>query len=221
MGFGKAFAAGKRYEDNHATLERGKRSRVVPVERGNTFDSERGFWKLTAVTKQQFGVAHSLVTKKRWWRRRASTGAALRCLLAHAKRIPALAKLGDAALVELAEAMRRTMCEAGDVVIRQGSPGDYFYVVESGRFVATNDTGWKLQAYGPGGYFGELALLRNAPRAATVTCSSADGGTLWALDRSTFRRHVMSVRHCLVVVGQERGSQRRRIAGVGLQCIWR
>ena len=109
MGFGKAFAAGKRYEDNHATLERGKRSRVVPVERGNTFDSERGFWKLTAVTKQQFGVAHSLVTKKRWWRRRASTGAALRCLLAHAKRIPALAKLGDAALVhlEVAQAQAR------------------------------------------------------------------------------------------------------------------
>ena len=35
MGFGKAFAAGKRYEDNHATLERGKRSRVVPVEQCN------------------------------------------------------------------------------------------------------------------------------------------------------------------------------------------
>ncbi|ORY68714.1 protein kinase A regulatory subunit [Pseudomassariella vexata] len=86
-------------------------------------------------------------------------------------------------------------------VITQGDAGDYFYVVERGTFdVYVNHTG-SLQA-GPdglgdkvgtiqaGGSFGELALMYNAPRAATVV-SAESGCTLWALDRVTFRRILM------------------------------
>ena len=86
-------------------------------------------------------------------------------------------------------------------VITQGDAGDYFYVVERGVFdiyVHSSGTvqpgpqgmGNKVNSIGPGGSFGELALMYNAPRAATVVSTEANS-TLWALDRITFRRIVM------------------------------
>ena len=86
-------------------------------------------------------------------------------------------------------------------VISQGDAGDYFYVVERGTFdVYVNSSGHvepgpqgmgnKVNSIGPGGSFGELALMYNAPRAATVVSTEANS-TLWALDRITFRRILM------------------------------
>jgi len=86
-------------------------------------------------------------------------------------------------------------------VITQGDEGDFFYIVEQGEFdVYINSSGAlqpgpdgvgsKVSTIGPGGSFGELALMYNAPRAATVV-SSSKGGLLWALDRVTFRRILM------------------------------
>ena len=86
-------------------------------------------------------------------------------------------------------------------VISQGDAGDYFYVVERGTFdIYVNPSGTvqpgpqgmgnKVNSIGPGGSFGELALMYNAPRAATVV-STEPGSTLWALDRITFRRILM------------------------------
>jgi cAMP-dependent protein kinase regulator len=65
------------------------------------------------------------------------------------------------------------------------------YVHPSGVLGAGPDgLGTKVATIEPGGSFGELALMYNAPRAATVV--SVDGaGTLWALDRVTFRRILM------------------------------
>ncbi|EOA87965.1 hypothetical protein ACJQWK_09074 [Exserohilum turcicum] len=88
----------------------------------------------------------------------------------------------------------------GIKVIQQGDVGDYFYVVERGSFgiyvnksgklePGTEGAGNKVGTVGPGGSFGELALMYNAPRAATVT--STEPSTLWALDRITFRRILM------------------------------
>jgi cAMP-dependent protein kinase regulator len=86
-------------------------------------------------------------------------------------------------------------------VISQGDAGDYFYVVEKGSFdVYVNPTGvlqpgldgmgTQVSNIKAGGSFGELALMYNAPRAATVVSAEA-GCTLWALDRVTFRRILM------------------------------
>ena len=86
-------------------------------------------------------------------------------------------------------------------VISQGDAGDYFYVVERGTFdiyvnpaghvePGKDGMGQKVNSIGPGGSFGELALMYNAPRAATVV-STEPNSTLWALDRVTFRRILM------------------------------
>jgi len=77
--------------------------------------------------------------------------------------------------------------ETGEVVISQGEPGDHFYVVASGKFVASLEqkSNAIVAEYGEGDSFGELALLYNSPRAATVTCK--EGGRVWALERKRFR----------------------------------
>ncbi|KAJ5239842.1 hypothetical protein N7468_004461 [Penicillium chermesinum] len=86
-------------------------------------------------------------------------------------------------------------------VISQGDAGDYFYIVEDGHFdiyihpsgaiqPGADGLGNKVATTGPGGSFGELALMYNAPRAATVV-STEPKSTLWALDRITFRRILM------------------------------
>ncbi|ORY08360.1 cyclic nucleotide-binding-like protein [Clohesyomyces aquaticus] len=88
----------------------------------------------------------------------------------------------------------------GIKVIQQGDVGDYFYVVENGNFdiyinksgkleAGPDGLGAKVGSVGPGGSFGELALMYNAPRAATIV--SSEQSTLWALDRVTFRRILM------------------------------
>ncbi|OJD18516.1 cAMP-dependent protein kinase regulatory subunit [Emergomyces pasteurianus Ep9510] len=86
-------------------------------------------------------------------------------------------------------------------VITQGDAGDFFYIVEKGEFdiyinpagsvqPGASGLGTKVDTIGPGGSFGELALMYNAPRAATVV-STEPKSTLWALDRVTFRRILM------------------------------
>lgn len=73
----------------------------------------------------------------------------------------------------------------GEEIIAQGDEGDYFYIVEDGtvEFYVNNQ---KVNTSGPGSSFGELALMYNSPRAATVL--AATDCILWALDRLTFRR---------------------------------
>lgn len=83
-------------------------------------------------------------------------------------------------------------------VIVQGDVGDYFYIVEKGVFEVYVHPSGSVQP-GPaglgnqvgtinaGGSFGELALMYNAPRAATIV-SASPSSTLWALDRVTFRK---------------------------------
>jgi len=96
-------------------------------------------------------------------------------------------------LIEVIDAMFEHKVKAGETVIRQGDDGDYFYVVEEGVYHAliNCDDGSmkKVFEYNGEGNFGELALLYNMPRAATVQAQT--NGSLWAMDRSTFRKIVL------------------------------
>ena len=71
----------------------------------------------------------------------------------------------------------------GEALITQGEPGDRFFVVASGRAEVVRD-GSPVGAIGKGRYFGEVALLREVPRTATVTASTPM--RLFALDRDGF-----------------------------------
>ena len=83
-------------------------------------------------------------------------------------------------------AVQKVAKKSGDMVIKEGDEGDVLYIIDSGTlsctkiFKGNTDPTW-LKKYEPGEAFGELALLYNAPRAATIT---SDGDScLFALDR--------------------------------------
>ena len=88
---------------------------------------------------------------------------------------------------EIFDSMFEIVCGEGDIVIRQGDIGDVLYVVEDGKYDAylraKGDT--PVASY-ESGYFGELAMMYNCPRAATVACSKA--GKLWGLGRTTYEK---------------------------------
>ena len=77
---------------------------------------------------------------------------------------------------------------AGDKIIVQGDIGDNFYLLEEGSvdvYVKKGNTENKVHTYSPGDAFGELALMYNAPRAAT--CVATTSCRLWSLDRVSFK----------------------------------
>ena len=78
-------------------------------------------------------------------------------------------------------------------LIIEGEEGNTFYVVESGEFIITVKDVGQVDILNTGRCVGELALLYNAPRAATVKCTSANGGKLWCVDRKSFRSALMEV----------------------------
>jgi MFS family permease len=76
------------------------------------------------------------------------------------------------AIVEhLAGELRSATYEPGDVIIQDGEPGERFYVIVDGRARVCKD-GNELRQMGPGESFGEIALLRQVPRTATVIAMS-------------------------------------------------
>jgi len=97
--------------------------------------------------------------------------------------IPMFAPVEPKALELMAQRMVRIEVPAGETVIREGEPGDRFYVVESGALTATFQ-GEVLSQMGAGDPFGEIALLRDVPRTATVVAD--EPSVLLALDRGPF-----------------------------------
>lgn len=96
--------------------------------------------------------------------------------------------------------MYRCEVDEKEFIIKQGEEGETFYVIESGVFeVSIADLG-KISTLASGQCVGELALLYNAPRAASVQCisvkdSDSDNGKacVWCVDRAAFRKALMNV----------------------------
>jgi MFS family permease len=120
------------------------------------------------------------------WRRLAqidATAEVPEARLALLRAVPFLAPLPPPALEHLAGAAVPVAVAAGDAVFREGDPGDRFYVVEAGE-VEISAGGRAIRMLGPGESFGEIALLRDVPRTATVLAVA--GCALLALERDEF-----------------------------------
>jgi MFS family permease len=96
---------------------------------------------------------------------------------------PIFAPLTPPATEHLAIKLVPVSVSGGDTVFREGDHGDRFYVVEDGRCEITID-GQKVADAWPGEAFGEIALLRDVPRTATVT--AVEDTKLLALERDDF-----------------------------------
>ena len=87
----------------------------------------------------------------------------------------------------LAEALKERAFSEGDAILTQGEGGVGFFVIGEGTVEYSVD-GERVGSAGPGDYFGELALIDDEPRSATVT--AATEVTVYAMTRWDFRAFV-------------------------------
>jgi len=100
--------------------------------------------------------------------------------------------LDDSQMGTVKDAMFEVNHTSGDVIIQQGDDGDNFYVIDTGTvdvYLDEDGTETKKHSLTQGDSFGELAIMYNAPRAAT--CKADTDCKLWALDRVSFKVIVM------------------------------
>jgi len=88
-------------------------------------------------------------------------------------------------------AMEELKAEPGQAIITEGEKGDTLFIIGEGQYDCSKVIHGKetyLKTYQPGEFFGELALMYNAPRAASIRCKNA--GKLYGLDRYSFNNIV-------------------------------
>mmetsp|Transcript_19248 Transcript_19248/g.32206 ORF Transcript_19248/g.32206 Transcript_19248/m.32206 type:complete len:894 (+) Transcript_19248:43-2724(+) len=110
-------------------------------------------------------------------------------LLSVLKRHFLFSQLRDYELEDVIDVMQAMYVDEGEVIIQEGDPGDLFYILEEGSceiFIADESLGL-LES---GSSFGDLALMYNCPRAATI--KTASYCTLWTLDRVFFRQAMVT-----------------------------
>lgn len=97
------------------------------------------------------------------------------------KRVPLFSDLNGKELDQIATTMRRRTFSAGQEIAREGESGVGFFVIEDGN-AKVSVHGDERRRLGPGDYFGEIALIAQGARTATVTAESeltAFGMTFW------------------------------------------
>ena len=99
------------------------------------------------------------------------------------QRLDLFAPVAPPILASVARNLARTMVPAGATIIREGDRGDRFYIVGGGS-VEVFQAGRSIRTLGEGAEFGQIALLRDVPRTATVVALT--DVELWTLDREAF-----------------------------------
>ena len=99
------------------------------------------------------------------------------------RRTPIFAPLPSGSLETLVTRLIPVPAPAGETIITEGEAGDRFYVIADGQ-VEVTAAGRHVNTLGPGDYVGEIALIRDVPRTATVTATQPT--QLYALERDDF-----------------------------------
>jgi uncharacterized protein YhbP (UPF0306 family) len=99
-------------------------------------------------------------------------------------------ELPEEASEEITGQLQTIRVDAGEVLVRQGGPADKFFIVVEGELEVLRENGGEraVGSVGPGQLFGEIAIMRDAPRDATLR--AAQPTTLLAMERDTFRHLV-------------------------------
>jgi len=100
-------------------------------------------------------------------------------------KVPLLGNMDSYERSQLADALKVEVFGDGEAIFKQGDVGNKFYILEDGNAVATKE-GQEVMKYSSGDYFGELALIRNQPRAATITAKGE--AKLLSVDSRSFKR---------------------------------
>jgi cAMP-dependent protein kinase regulator len=99
--------------------------------------------------------------------------------------VPILKGLDSEEKAKICDVLRSRLVKKDDVIIREGDVGTEFFILESGKLEARKGD-QKVLDYSPKDYFGELALLRKANRAATVVATETS--KVLSLDAKSFER---------------------------------
>lgn len=89
-------------------------------------------------------------------------------MLAYLKKVPIFGTLPARELELIARSVKERVYEPGTVIVKQGEEGVGFFLIADGRVEVTHD-GRRLRDMGPGEFFGEMALMEERIRTATVT----------------------------------------------------
>jgi len=107
------------------------------------------------------------------------------------KKISLFESLDDHQCSQISDALKLEQAKKDDYIIRQGEAGHTFYIVEQGELLALKEDGAgqsrEVKTLTAGDYFGELAILKETPRAASVKVVSSSAKVL-CLDRKTFKK---------------------------------
>lgn len=129
--------------------------------------------------------------------------------------LPVFSPLPEPTLEQLSSSLVPVSAEPGEEVIREGEPGDRFYVIASGRAEVDERGEWQ-RTQGPGEAFGEIALLRDVPRTATVRAVTPL--RLLTLERDEFiaavSGHARSSAAADALIGARLGDVRRGVSSV-------
>ena len=100
--------------------------------------------------------------------------------------VPLLSTVENYELYSICDAIKMEKYEKNQYIIKEGEQGDKFFILDEGEAVATKEKMTFKKKYFKGDYFGELALLKNAPRAASVM--AVTDCKVLTLDRPAFKR---------------------------------
>jgi len=100
-------------------------------------------------------------------------------------KVPLLSNMDDAQRSQITDSLRPERFSDGSVIVSQGETGEKFYILETGHAIASKN-GTEVMHYSPGDYFGELALINNGQRAATVKAKG--DAQLLSIDSGSFQR---------------------------------